>query len=74
MWLGDGRCVTYAITCQNSPDLSLGPENEAMVVVGLVGRAIVEQWWPTTPAPVLETAYTGRYGLSDDGRTDLRPI
>jgi beta-lactamase class A len=56
---GVGGGFTYAVANHDSSDTSFLPEAEGVVVNGLVGRALVEHWWPSEagPAPVVPTAY-----------------
>ncbi|SNS10611.1 beta-lactamase class A [Geodermatophilus pulveris] len=54
---GGGFC--YAVANHEASDISFLPEAEGAVLNGLVGRALVEHWWPADagPAPVVPTAY-----------------
>ncbi|MGI8614536.1 MAG: serine hydrolase [Nocardioidaceae bacterium] len=54
-----GGGFVYAVANHESADTSFVPEAEGAVVNGLVGRALVEHWWPVDagPAPVVSTAY-----------------
>jgi beta-lactamase class A len=56
---GVGGGFTYAVANHESSDTSFLPEAEGAVVNGLVGRALVEHWWPSEagPAPVVPTPY-----------------
>jgi beta-lactamase class A len=59
---GPGGGFTYAVANHEASDESFLPEAEGVVVNGLVGRALVEHWWPADagPAPVVPTAYEAR--------------
>lgn len=62
---GVGGGFAYAVANHESSDTSFLPEAEGAVVNGLVGRALVEHWWPADAgsAPVVPTAYeTARRG------------
>ena len=56
---GVGGGFSYAVANHESSDTSFLPEAEGAVVNGLVGRALVEHWWPSEagPAPVVPTPY-----------------
>lgn len=56
---GVGGGFSYAVANHESSDTSFLPEAEGAVVNGLVGRALVEHWWPAEagPAPVVPTPY-----------------
>lgn len=56
---GTGGGFVYAVANHEASDLSFLPEAEGAVFNGLVGRALVEHWWPVDagPAPVVPTAY-----------------
>ena len=59
---GPGGGFVYAVANHEASDTSFLPEAEGAVVNGLVGRALVEHWWPAGagPAPVVPTAYETR--------------
>jgi len=59
---GAGGGFVYAVANHEASDLSFLPEAEGVVLNGLVGRALVEHWWPADagPAPVVPTAYEAR--------------
>jgi beta-lactamase class A len=59
---GAGGGFTYAVANHECSDTSFVPEAEGAVVNGLVGRALVEHWWPEDagPAPVLPTVHEAR--------------
>ena len=62
---GVGGGFVYAVANHEASDTSFLPETEGAVVNGLVGRALVEHWWPPEagPAPVVRTPYeAGRQG------------
>jgi beta-lactamase class A len=54
-----GGGFTYAMFHHGSKDESFLPEAEGQVVHGLVGKVLVEHWWPSAvgPAPTVGTAY-----------------
>jgi beta-lactamase class A len=56
---GVGGGFVYAVANHEARDTSFLPEAEGAVVNGLVGRALVEHWWPPDagPAPVVPTPY-----------------
>jgi beta-lactamase class A len=56
---GPGGGFAYAVANHEASDTSFLPEAEGAVLNGLVGRALVEHWWPADagPAPVVPTAY-----------------
>jgi beta-lactamase class A len=59
---GTGGGFAYAVANHEASDVSFLPEAEGAVLNGLVGRALVERWWPADagPAPVVPTAYEAR--------------
>jgi beta-lactamase class A len=59
---GVGGGFAYAVANHEASDVSFLPEAEGAVLNGLVGRALVEHWWPAGagPAPVVPTAYEAR--------------
>ena len=56
---GVGGGFVYAVANHESADTSFLPEAEGAVVNGLVGRVLVEHWWPSEagPAPVVPTPH-----------------
>ncbi|WP_448626393.1 serine hydrolase [Geodermatophilus sp. URMC 64] len=56
---GVGGGFAYAVANHEAADTSFLPEAEGAVVNGLVGRALVEHWWPSDagPAPVVATPH-----------------
>lgn len=54
-----GGGFSYAVFNHGSKDQTFLPEAEGAVLAGLIGRAIVEEWWPqgADGAPVVPTAY-----------------
>jgi beta-lactamase class A len=44
--LPEGATIAYCVSSQEGADPSFAPENEGSVVNGLVGRLLVEHWWP----------------------------
>jgi beta-lactamase class A len=59
---GAGGGFAYAVANHEASDVSFRPEAEGAVLNGLIGRALVEHWWPADagPAPVVPTAYEAR--------------
>ncbi|MEZ4520652.1 MAG: serine hydrolase [Thermomicrobiales bacterium] len=59
----NGPRIAYCAMATGSSDLSIAAESEPAVVNGLLGRAMVEHWWPEgidiTPA-VLDSPYVKR--------------
>lgn len=55
----DGGGFVYAMFNHGSKDETFLPESEGSVLLGLVGKALVEHWWPGGPgsAPTVATAY-----------------
>ncbi len=56
---GVGGGFVYAVANHEASDTSFLPEAEGAVVNGLVGRALVEHWWPSDAGspPVVPTPY-----------------
>lgn len=54
-----GGGFAYAVASHESSDESFLPEAEGSVLAGLVGKMIVEHWWPESrgPAPTVPTPY-----------------
>lgn len=54
-----GGGIAYAVFHHESADQSFLPEAEGAVLAGLVGKTLVEHWWPAEagPAPTVDTAY-----------------
>jgi beta-lactamase class A len=67
--LADSVDVAYCVAANGSADPTIAPESEPAVVNGLIGKLLVEYWWPET-APTqtgtLPTAYAAAYGLERD--------
>ena len=57
--------VAYYAVAHNSSDVSMSSENEPAVINGLLGRLIVEYWWPRddVSSALLSTCYTESFGL-----------
>jgi beta-lactamase class A len=57
-----GGGFTYAVANHGLADETFLPESEGSVVNGLVGKALVEHWWPADqgPAPTVTTPYGGQ--------------
>jgi beta-lactamase class A len=61
--------IAYCVAAHGSPDMTIAPESSPAIVNGLLGKLLVEYWWPTT-APgsgTFETPYTAVYGVQWDG-------
>ena len=58
--------IAYCVVANDSPDLTIAPESDASVVNGLIGKLLVEYWWPSAHAGTgtLPTPYTSTYGIS----------
>jgi beta-lactamase class A len=57
--------IAYCVGTCDSPDLTLSPESDGSIVNGLIGKLLVEYWWPSL-APgtgTLPTPYAAEYGL-----------
>lgn len=54
-----GGGFSYAVFNHESTDRTFLPEAEGDVLAGLVGKALLEYWWPAgrDPAPVVSTPY-----------------
>ena len=54
-----GGGFTFAVFHHESEDTTFLPEAEGPVLVGLVGKALLEAWWPADagPAPTVSTPY-----------------
>jgi beta-lactamase class A len=44
--LSDGSMVTYGVMTEHSTDAGFTFENEAEIVNGVIGRLLIEYWWP----------------------------
>ena len=57
-----GGGFVYAVANHGFADETFLPESEGSVVNGLVGKALVEHWWPVGhgPAPTVTTPYGGQ--------------
>lgn len=55
----DGGGFVYAVFSHESKDETFLPEAEGVVLAGLVGKALVEHWWPgdAGAAPTVATPY-----------------
>lgn len=54
----DGGGFSYAVFSHGADDPTFLPEAEGAVFAGLVGKALVQEWWPQgSPVPVVDTAY-----------------
>jgi beta-lactamase class A len=60
--------VAYCVAAHGSTDLTIAPEATPAVVNGLIGKLLVEYWWPDSGSTgTLPTAYTLAYGLEASG-------
>lgn len=61
---GRGK-IAYCAAAHGSPDLTIAPESDPAVVNGLLGKLLVEYWWPDpeTPAGTRPTPYAAAYGI-----------
>ena len=57
--------IAYCAAAHGSPDLTIAPESDPAVVNGLLGKLLVEYWWPDpeTPAGTRPTPYAAAYGI-----------
>ena len=57
--------IAYSATAHNSSDVSMSIENEPAVINGLLGRLMVEYWWPRDDisSASIPTCYTKSLGL-----------
>ena len=57
-----GESFAYAAMTSGSTDASMGPEAEGAVTNGLLGRVLLEHWWPTLgpEPPILPSPYWDR--------------
>lgn len=56
--------IAYCAMTQYGTDTSMAIENEGAVVNGLLGRLILEYWWPENQAPLLQTPYVDCFASS----------
>ena len=51
--------IAYCAMAQYGTDVSMAPENQGAIVNGILGRLMLERWWPQGhgTAPVLQTPY-----------------
>jgi beta-lactamase class A len=61
--------VAYCAVANAAPDTSMAPEAEPAIVQGLLGRLLVDYWWPRSDGSsgTLSTPYAATYGLQADG-------
>jgi beta-lactamase class A len=61
--LPDGSQVAYAVLTENGEDHSHNVENEGSIIVGMIGKRLLEHWWPADHGdpPTAETAATLNY-------------
>jgi beta-lactamase class A len=60
--LGDTDLVAFSVVCDTGPDETYRSEHPAAVINGLVGRVLLEYWWPgawqpdlaVTPSPYVD--------------------
>ena len=62
--LPNGSQIAYAVLTENGEDHSHNAENEGSIIVGLIGKRLLEHWWPAGHGdpPLVETAATVMYG------------
>ena len=61
--------IAYCAAAHASPDLTIAPESQPAIINGLLGKLLVEYWWPG-PHPgagTLPTAYAAAYGIQAGG-------
>jgi beta-lactamase class A len=71
--VGDADLVAFSVVCDTGPDETYRSEHPAAVINGLVGRVLLEYWWPgewqpeqaVTPSPYVD-ALLAEAGISRD--------
>jgi len=59
--------IAYCAAANASPDTTLAPESEPAIVNGLLGKLMVDYWWPdAATSGTLSTPYAAAYGLKAD--------
>jgi beta-lactamase class A len=59
--------VAYCAAASASPDLTIAPESDPAIVNGLLGKLLVDYWWPDAGTTgTLATPYMAAYGLKAD--------
>ncbi len=59
--------VAYCAAANASPDTSIAPESDPAIVNGLLGKLLVDYWWPDSgTSGTLSTPYSAVYGLKAD--------
>jgi beta-lactamase class A len=61
LFLPEGRTICICVMSHEGKDHSFAPENEGAVVNGLVGRLLLEHWWPDGEPPQLDSAYVDQW-------------
>ncbi len=62
MQVGDADVIAFSVVCDTGPDETYRSEHPAAVINGLVGRVLLEYWWPgawqpdqaVTPSPYVD--------------------
>jgi beta-lactamase class A len=65
--VGDTHLVAFSVVCDTGPDETYRSEHPAAVINGLVGRVLLEYWWPgewqpddaVTPSPYVDALLAG---------------
>lgn len=63
--VGAERSIAFSVVCDTGPDETYRPEHPAAVINGLVGRVLLEYWWPgrwqpelaVTPSPYVDALF-----------------
>jgi len=60
--------IAYCAVANAAPDTSIAPEAEPAIVQGLLGKLLVDYWWPRSDGSsgTLATPYARSYGLEAD--------
>jgi beta-lactamase class A len=66
--LPDDIRIAYCAVANAAPDTSMAPEADPSIVQGLLGKVLVDYWWPRADGSsgTLSTPYAGAYGLHGD--------
>lgn len=62
LFLPGDVAIAYCALTERSSDLSMGSENEGAIVNGILGRLVLERWWPSGSGvpPTLSTDHLAR--------------
>ena len=60
--VGDAPLLAFSVVCDTGPDETYRSEHPAAIINGLVGRVLLEYWWPgewqperaVTPSPYVD--------------------